>query len=205
MCGVWMCWCVAFVFLEYFSGKQQLDLDNLKKKEITLLALFSLIDKPLKKNVLLCSRVFPTFIHLVWRSSDSCERFRVGDDEAGGRVVTCTDHVIIGFFISEMCSGRKWRGGKEKNPKKKLHHVYSCNPEDDSAECQEVFMGLFRHIDVSRLLFIFLPCGPLFASVVSLFVPSQGDLSLTWLTFAQLINKLTDLPYPSPISSSISA
>lgn len=39
---------------------------------------------------------------------------------------------------------------------------------------------------------------PFLAAAVCLFAPSQGDLSLTLLTFVQLINKLTDLPYPNP-------
>lgn len=69
---------------------------------------------------------------------------------------------------------------------------------------EEVFKRLYRHIDVPRLWRVFIfGVRPFFAAVVCLFVPSQGDLSLTLLTYVQLINKLTDLPYPSPISSSV--
>lgn len=45
---------------------------------------------------------------------------------------------------------------------------------------------------------MYLDCGVYCVTLSSggLFAPSQGDLSLTLLTFFQLMNKLTDLPYP---------
>lgn len=71
-----------------------------------------------------------------------------------------------------------------------MHLVYSCT---------EVYWAE-EILNACTLLYIlvYLGCGvycaTLFAVVVNL-SPSQGDSSLTLLTFFQLINKLTDLPY----------